>query len=165
MEENTETLVEEKEVVESGKTFTQDEVDHLIESRLARAKKQMPSKEEIEAFKQWKEGQKTEAERLAQREKEFHDLISERETIKRENIVLRSNVIQDDIDYVLFKVSKLDGDFEENLKVYLADNPKHLITSTVKNTGVVPRSQVKKEEGLGFLSIIKQRNPNVEFKE
>lgn len=164
MSENTETTVVE-EVVETGKTFTQDEVDHLIESRLARAKKQMPSKEELEAFKQWKEGQKSEAERIAQREKEFHEIMSERETIKRENIVLRSSVDQEHADYVLFKVSKITGDFEENLKVFLADNPKYLISNTVKNTGVLPRSHPRKDENLGFLSIIKQRNPNVEFKE
>jgi len=159
--QNTETT---EEVVETGKTFTQDEVNALIESRLARAKKQMPSKEELETFKTWKESQKTEAERIAQREKEFHEIMSERETIKRENTVLRSGVDHEHADYVLFKVSKQDGDFDENLKVFLAENPKYLTASSNKagtlNTGVIVSKTMPAVEEDGALSILKSRHPN-----
>lgn len=157
--QNTETT---EETVETGKTFTQDEVNALIESRLARAKKQMPAKEELDAFKTWKESQKTEAERLAQREKEFHEIMSERENIKRENIVLRSGVDHEHADYVLFKVSKLDGDFDENLKVFLTENPKYLTANNAGklNTGVIVNKMMTSGEEDGALSILKSRHPN-----
>ena len=141
------------------KTFTQSEVNDLIESRLARAKKQMPSREELEEFKNWKNNQKTESEKLAQREKEFHDVMSEREAIKRENIVLRKGVNAEEADYVLFKVSKLDGDFEENLNSFLTDNPKYTAKAGSLNTGLVVSKTIKAEED-GALSILKTRHPN-----
>lgn len=154
-----------EESTESGesKTFTQDEVNALIESRLARAKKQMPAREELEEFKNWKESQKTEAERQAQREKEFHETMSERDAIKRENTVLRAGVDFEHADYVLFKVSKLEGEFEENLKQFLTDNPKYLKNTVVvdeKPTGITAPHQSLKQEELGFLKYIKQKNPD-----
>ena len=48
---------------EETKIFTQDELDKIVKERVARAKKDQPSKEELEAFKQWKESQKTEEEK------------------------------------------------------------------------------------------------------
>lgn len=41
------------------KTFTQKELDDIVKQRLDRAKKDMPSKEELAAFKKWKDEQKT----------------------------------------------------------------------------------------------------------
>ena len=45
------------------KTFTQAEVDKMIKERLAREKKNQLPKEELEAYKAWKESQKTEEEK------------------------------------------------------------------------------------------------------
>lgn len=45
------------------KTFTQAEVDKMIKDRLAREKKNQLSKDELEAYKAWKESQKTEEEK------------------------------------------------------------------------------------------------------
>lgn len=161
--ENTEKIIEEETIVESGeKTFTQNEVNELIESRLARAKKQMPSKEELESFKQWKDSQKTEAEKLAQREQEYHQIQSEKEHLRRENVVLRSGVNWDDADYVLYKVSKMDGEFEENLKSFLTENSKFINnSSTVKNTGVIATVNSKINDDEGYLSILKRKHPNL----
>ena len=162
--------IEEQVTEESGeisnteqiKTFTQAEVNALIESRLARAKKQLPSKDELDAFKQWKESQKTESEKNIQLEKEFHQIQSERETLRRENVVLRSGVNYEDADYVLFKVSKIDGDFEENLKMFLTENTKFISQmNTVKNTGVIPKTTAHSEEDAGYLSILKRKHPNL----
>lgn len=47
---------EEGEAV-AAKTFTQADVDNLIKKRLERERKNMPGKEELEAFKQWKASQ------------------------------------------------------------------------------------------------------------
>lgn len=46
------------------KTFTQKELDDIVKQRLDRAKKDMPSKEELKAFKEWQDSQKT-AEQLS----------------------------------------------------------------------------------------------------
>lgn len=48
---------------EEAKNFTQEELDKIVKERVARAKKDQPSKEELEAFKQWQESQKTEEEK------------------------------------------------------------------------------------------------------
>lgn len=154
--------------VETGeKTYTQKELENLIESRVARVKKQMPNKEEIEAFRAWKESQKTEAEKLAQKEQEYHQLVTEKENIKRENIVLKSGVNSEDADYVLFKVSKQDGEFEENLKAFLSENPKFLnaLTNTVKNTGVIAKTTSSTDVEDGYLAVLRKKYPNVNFKE
>lgn len=47
------------------KTFTQKELDEIVKQRLDRAKKDMPSKDELKAFKEWQDSQKT-AEQLSQ---------------------------------------------------------------------------------------------------
>lgn len=46
------------------KTFTQAELDGIVKDRLARATKDMPSKEELTAYKKWQDEQKTEAQKL-----------------------------------------------------------------------------------------------------
>lgn len=45
------------------KTFTQEELDAIVKDRIARAKKGQPSKEELKAFNDWKESQKTDEEK------------------------------------------------------------------------------------------------------
>lgn len=54
-----------------AKTFTQEEVDAMIGKRLAKAMKGIPSEEEITAYRTWKDGQQTEQERQAKRDKEL----------------------------------------------------------------------------------------------
>ncbi|QLY79188.1 hypothetical protein [Clostridium intestinale] len=54
---------EEDKGEEEVKTFTQDEVDKLIKDRVAREKKGQLSKEEIKAYQDWKDSQKTDEEK------------------------------------------------------------------------------------------------------
>lgn len=49
---------------QTAKTFTQEELDAIVKQRLDRAKKDMPDKEQLKAFKAWQDSQKT-AEQLA----------------------------------------------------------------------------------------------------
>lgn len=46
------------------KTFTQKELDDIVKQRLSRAAKDMPSKDELKAFRAWQDSQKT-AEQLS----------------------------------------------------------------------------------------------------
>lgn len=134
MEENKETVedvkIEEtgKEVTqpkneeETEKTFTQEDVDKIVKERL----KKMPSKEELKAFKDWQETQKTLEQKQAEKETEFQNALSKNAELEEENKVLKAGVNIDDVDYVVFKVSKMEGDFEENLQNFLKENPKYL---------------------------------------
>ena len=137
MEENKETVenvnVEETENVETQttnqnegqaeKTFTQEDVDRIIKDRL----KRMPSKEELKAFKDWQESQKTAEQKQAEKEAEYAQKDTTISELQKENAVLKAGVKNaDDIDYVLFKVSKMEGEFKENLAKFLKDNPKFL---------------------------------------
>lgn len=127
----TETTEKVQEEVKSGevkeeKTFTQAELDDIVEKRLAKVKKGIPSKEELQQYQEWKESQKTEAEKNAEKEKEYQKIAEERNNFQRENLLLKKGVKQEDIDYVIFKVSKQEGEFEDNLEQFLTDNPKYL---------------------------------------
>lgn len=132
--DTTEVTTTEKEVevneksgdVKEEKTFTQKELDEIVEKRLAKVKKNMPSKEELQKYNDWKESQKTEAEKNEEKQREYQKVMSERDNFKRENLLLRKGVKDDDIDYVMFKVSKQEGEFEDNLEQFLTDNPKYL---------------------------------------
>ena len=50
----------------TAKTFTQAELDAAIEARLARERKNSPDKDELKAFKAWRETQKTAEEKQAE---------------------------------------------------------------------------------------------------
>ena len=137
MEENKETVenvnVEETGEVETQttnqneeqaeKTFTQEDVDKIIRDRL----KRMPSKEELKAFKDWQESQKTAEQKQAEREAEYAQKDTTISQLQKENAILKAGVKEaDDIDYILYKVGKMEGEFEENLAKFLKDNPKYL---------------------------------------
>ena len=112
----------EKTGKEEVKTFTQDEVNAM----LAKEKKKMPSKEELKAFKEWQETQKTAEQKQEEKETEFQNALSKNAELEKENEVLKAGVKIDDVDYVIFKVSKTEGDFKENLQNFLKENPKYL---------------------------------------
>lgn len=131
---------------ENEKTLTQAEANEFVEKRLARERKKYPSKEELDEFKKWKEDKKTESEKQAEKEKEYQKTISERDDLKKENLLLRKGVKDDDIDYVLFKVSKMEGEFEDNLNDFLEKNPKYLGKDETKETKTVDLSSEHTEE-------------------
>ena len=146
------------------KTFTQEELNTIIETRLAKAKKDMPSKEELKKYNEWKEAQKTEQEKMAEKETEYQKVLAEKEQIINENKILKSGVNAEDTDYVLFKVTKMEGDFEENLSKFLKDNPKFLNkTVPSKATGVETRTTSQSNEDDGVMAILKSKHPNIEF--
>ena len=146
------------------KTFTQEELNTIVETRLAKAKKDMPSKEELKKYNEWKEAQKTEQEKMAEKETEYQKALAEKEQIINENKILKSGVNAEDTDYVLFKVTKMEGDFEENLSKFLKDNPRFLNkTVPSKATGVETRTTSQSNEDDGVMAILKSKHPNIEF--
>jgi len=61
--ETTESKTDTQETTQEEKTFTQTDVDKLIQERVARERKNQLPKEELKAYNEWKESQKTEAEK------------------------------------------------------------------------------------------------------
>ena len=142
---------------------TQEELNKIVQERLDKEKKKMPSKEDLKAFKDWKESQKTAEEKQAEKEAEYQKTLNELNTLKQTNAVLEAGVNKDDVDYVLFKVSKMEGDFDENLTKFLKDNPKYKESEPEgqKATG----TQVKKinSQNDGVLGILASKHPDMKF--
>ena len=153
VETNSEEVVEKK--------FTQSEVDNIVKERLAKAKKGMPSKEELTKYNEWKESQKTQQDKydeLVKKDSEKDTTIS---NLTKENLVLKSGVTDsDEIEFIVYKVSKMEGEFEDNLKNYLAENPKYIKKQETKATGIDNKpTQVAKESGVN--AILKAKHPEL----
>ncbi len=107
----------ENTALEQEKTFKQADVDKMIQSRLERERKKYPSEEEITAYRTWKDGQQTEQERQAKRDKELADSKSaltaaqaEIEQMKRDKYVLSKGLTGDDAEFIAFKALKMVDD-------------------------------------------------------
>ena len=141
------------------KTFTQEEVNAM----LAKERKKIPSKEEMQKFNDWKESQKTEAEKQSELNQKMVDTTNENKQLKQENLVLKANVDKEFSDYVQFAVSKMDGDFEENLKEFLEKNPKYLQKSDTKEEKITDGVSVNKSKinsaDDGVTAILKEKHP------
>lgn len=124
-EEKTEVPVTQTDEKTEGKTFTQEEVNAMV----IKAENKINKKYEnidLEAYNKWQESQKTEAEKQTELTQKLTNTNNENISLKQENQVLKCGVNVDDVDYVVFKVSKMEGEFEDNLKEFLEKNPKYL---------------------------------------
>ena len=110
--QSTETTAGEQE-----KTFTQAEVDALIQRRLERERKKYPGDDELAAFRTWREGQQTERERwntLTRERDESRTALSAAEAelaqLKREKYVLSRGLTGEEAEFVVFKAAKMVDD-------------------------------------------------------
>ena len=118
------------------KTFTQAELDKVIADRLARERAKMPAADKLKAFDEWQKSQQTEAEKAAEREKEYQAAAARNTELQRELAVIKAGVKAEDAEYVLFKVGKMKGEFADNLKAFLAENTKYTEPETVTVDGM-----------------------------
>lgn len=162
---NVDTQTTDKNEEQAEKTFTQEELNKIVQERLDKEKKKMPSKEELKAFKDWQESQKTAKQKQAEKDAEYQKTLDELNTLKQTNAILEAGVNKDDADYVLFKVSKIEGEFDENLAKFLKDNPKYLKqeleTTEPKATGTPVRNISSKNDGV--LGILASKHPEIDF--
>lgn len=108
--ENQVDETEDEHEEEGERTFTQAEVDALIEKRLSRAKKGMPSDDELNEFREWKAKKDPDAAKKTT-QAELDDALAEMEMTRRENWLLRKGIDPDDVDYYAYRISKtMDGD-------------------------------------------------------
>ena len=146
----TETLESDKKTEGAGeqfaekneKTFTQEEVNAM----LAKEKKKMPSKEEMKAFNEWKENQKTNEEKYAEVLKENEKLKNDLAYAENKSVVANAGVDSKFQKFVLSEVLALEGNFEDNLKNYLKENSQYLINNEAKssNSTGIPQNNANK---------------------
>lgn len=109
------------------RTFTQAEVNEMINKRLARERKNQPSDEEMAAFREYQKthAPKDDAAKLKDMTHERDTAQTELEIARRENYLLRQGVDPEDVDYYAYKISKSmeeDEDFEDAAKKFLKDH-------------------------------------------
>ena len=120
------------------KTFTQAEFEKALKSALA---KRLPSKEEREQFEHWKESQQTLEEKMSvlmtknsklteEIEAQKNDYLEQIEKLKHENTIIKAGVEKDAVEFVQYKVEKMDGDFEDNLQDFLKANKRYITPKT-----------------------------------
>ena len=155
--ENTEPTAKQK----SEKTFTQSEFREALKNEVARKTKNLPTKEELKEFNDWKESQKTEAEKHSETVKENEALKSR--IIELENMQEFANAGVDKKfqKFVLSEISSAEGNFEDNLQEYLKNNPQFLNKAGEEKTTETTGVEVKKlnTEDDGVISILKKRHP------
>ena len=157
--ENTQT-----EKVEGAEFDVKAEAQKIADAMLAKKMKGMPTKEELKAFKDWQESQKTAEQKQAEKDAEHQKTLNELNALKQTNAVLSAGVKSDDADYVIFKVGKMEGEFEENLAKFLKDNPKYLGQELEehKATGAPVRT-LSSSQNDGVLGILAQKHPEIKF--
>lgn len=128
------------EIIENGnatensgaeKLFTQADIDRIVANRLERVTRDMPSKDELKAYNDWKASQQTEADKLK-------DVKKERDTEKaariaaeakltqyeREKYLTSKGVSADELDFFCYKIGQLvtdKVDFETAAEKYLKE--------------------------------------------
>lgn len=159
--ETTTTEKVEKNSEKVEKTFTQEEVDEFVKIRLKNLKKGMPSEEELTKFNEWKESQKSQQDKYDELVKNSSEKDHTISNLEKENAVLKAGVVDpDEIEFICYKVGKMDGDFKENLTQYLADNPKYTKKQETKATGVETKPQTVPQDS-GVTAILRAKHPEL----
>lgn len=158
--ENTETQTAEEKV---EKTFaTQEDFNEALKKEVARKTRNLPSKEDLKAFNEWKESQKTETEKSLEKDKKIKTLEKQLAYAENKSVVANAGVDAKFQKFVLSEVSELEGDFEDNLKDYLKENPQFLISKveTPKSNGVATQ-KISDDAEDGVTAILKQKHPDL----
>ena len=155
---------ENKDEGKPEKTYTQEEYNALDKKLKAKYEKKYEGID-IAKYKEWAESQKTAEQKQADKEAEYKAKDSRISDLEKENAILKAGVKDDDdIDYILFKVNKMEGDFEENLAKFLQDNPKYIkgeeLNTEPKATGAPVKSLGSSVES-GVSAILKAKHPDL----
>ena len=134
------------EGVQAEKTFTQKELDDIVKQRVERAKKGMPSADELKAFHEWQDSQKTAEQRT-------NDLINEAKNAQSAaekraeaaeakytalSLKVRPDAVDDVITLAMSKVSD-DTDIESAIKAVIKKHPHFAEQEEDKPSSGIPR--------------------------
>ena len=158
------TQTEQKTEANAEKIYTQEDYNALDKKLKAKYEKKYEGID-IAKYKAWEDSQKTAEQKQAEKEAEYAQKDTTISQLQKENAVLKAGVKEaDDIDYILYKVSKMEGEFEENLAKFLKDNPKYLGQELEehKATGA-PVKTLSSNQNDGVLGILAQKHPEIKF--
>lgn len=113
------------------KLFTQADIDRILEKRLERVTRDLPSKDELKAYHDWKANQQTEADKLKNAENERDTekaarLAAEAKLTQyeREKYLTAKGVSADELEFYCFKIGQLvtdKVDFETAAEKFLKE--------------------------------------------
>ncbi len=132
--EETVTDTATKTEEETVKTFTQEEINALE----MKWKKKLPSKQEMQEFKEWQESKKTVEEKNAEILEENKALKTRVSELENLSVVANAGVDSKFQKFVLSEVLSMEGEFEDNLTSYLKTNTQYFSEKKEeqKSTGV-----------------------------
>jgi len=114
---------------EPGKTFTQQELDRIIQERVGRAVKdeqrKLPPPEKMAAFEKWMAESQTAEERMAALTQERERLAGEKEALQRALFLVGRGASMEDVEYHAYKIGRMVTDrvtFEAATEQYIRDN-------------------------------------------
>lgn len=119
------------------KTFTQSEIDAIVEERLNREKKKYPTKEELGQFKSWKAQKELEEQENAKKPPEVDN--SELYRAKSEIELLKLKANPDFMEFLVAKLSAMDGDFKENAETLKTESPQYFEPKETRRVSNSPR--------------------------
>lgn len=153
----------EQPVEKNEKTYTQEEVNAL-DKKLKEKYEKKYAGIDLKKYKEWEESQKTDSQKQ-------QEILQENETLKKQlayaenkSVVANAGVDSKFQKFVLSEVSEMEGDFEDNLKDYLKENPQFLISKveTPKTNGVATK-KIGNEAESGVTAILKAKHPDIDF--
>lgn len=151
----------EQPVEKNEKTYTQEEVNAL-DKKLKEKYEKKYAGIDLKKYKEWEDSQKTETEKSLEKDKKIEALEKQLAYAKNESAVANAGVDSKFRKFVLSEVSELEGDFEDNLKDYLKENPQFLISKveTPKSNGVATQ-KISDDAEDGVTAILKQKHPDL----
>lgn len=105
--------------------FTQTEFNEALKKEIERKTKGLPTKEELKAFNEWKEAQKTAEQKKQESIVKMQNLQNDNDFKSQMLEIMQKGVSYEDAEFIQFKVSKMSGEFSDNLDAYLKDNTKY----------------------------------------
>lgn len=163
MDEVSTNEVEQQEQEQEVRTFTQEEVDEIVSKRIARERKNLPSAEELNEYREWKKSQTPKADDTPT-QSDLDSALAEMEMTRRENYLLKQGIDPEDVDYYVYKISKsMDGetDFEDAAKEFLKTHKSRTRSAVTIDTGARLNSgNVKKSLNEQMNDIIRNSKSN-----
>ena len=151
----------EQPVEKNEKTYTQEEVNAL-DKKLKEKYEKKYAGIDLKKYKEWEDSQKTETEKSLEKDKKIETLKKQLAYAENKSVVANAGVDAKFQKFVLSEVSEMEGEFEDNLKDYLKDNPQFLIqkVETPKSNGVATK-KISDDADDGVTAILKAKHPDL----
>lgn len=147
----------------------QAQAQKIADAMVAKKLKAMPTKDELKAFKDWQEAQKTpeqkENEELLKLKQEAESYKAKAMAYENEKTVIKSGVSTDFAEFVAYQAGKSvtdEVDFGTALKAYLVANPQYTKEQTQPFKSGLPQGQGQTKVG-GVEEAFLKKNPNLKI--